>query len=167
MTRKARWFWPLALVLVLADCGSKRIAEVELQPPHVPHEVVGDVVRFTLTYNRGAAYGMSLGDFSRWGFTALACIVLVMLWRTYQAASPNDRWQGAALGLVVGGAAGNLLDRLRHAAGVVDFIDIGVGDSRFWTFNVADMGVSVGAVMLAILLFTRPHTFGETRREAS
>lgn len=158
MTRKARWFWPLALVLLLGDCSSKRLAEAELQPPHVPHEVVGDVVRLTLTYNRGAAYGMSLGDYSRWGFTALACLVLVLLWRTYRAAEAGDRWQGAALGLVVGGAAGNLLDRLRHAMGVVDFIDVGVGDIRFWTFNVADMGVTIGAIMLAILLLKRPHT---------
>lgn len=167
MTGKTRWFWPLALVLLLADCSSKRIAEAELQPPHVPHEIVGDVVRFTLTYNRGAAYGMSLGDYSRWGFTALACFVLVLLWRTYRAAEPNDRWQGAALGLVVGGAAGNLLDRLRHAIGVVDFIDVGIGDTRFWTFNVADMGVTVGAIMLAIVLLKRPHTLGADVKQSS
>jgi signal peptidase II len=57
-----------------------------------------------------------------------------------------------ALALVTGGAVGNLLDRLRSPRGVVDFIDIGVGDIRFWTFNVADVGVSIGAVLLAVVL---------------
>lgn len=156
LSLKSRWFWPLSLVLVLGDCSSKRIAEAELQPPHVPHEVLGDLVRLTLTYNPGAAFSMSLGAHSRWGFTVLALLVLVLLWRTYQSAESSDRWQGAALGLVAGGAVGNLLDRLRHEAGVVDFIDIGVGDLRFWTFNVADMGVTVGAIMWAVILLRRP-----------
>ena len=164
MSLKSRWFWPLALVLVLGDCSSKRIAEAELQPPHVPHEIVGDVVRLTLTYNPGAAFSMSLGEYSRWGFTALALIVLGALWRTYQATESTDRWQGAALGLVAGGAMGNLVDRLRHEAGVVDFIDLGIGDIRFWTFNVADMGVTIGALMWAVILLRRPDPSTEPSR---
>jgi signal peptidase II len=48
---------------------------------------------------------------------------------------------------------GNLLDRLRSPLGVVDFIDVGIGDVRFWTFNVADVGVTVGAVLLAMVLW--------------
>lgn len=161
---KGRWFWPLALVILLGDCSSKRIAEERLQPPHVPHEVVGDVVRFTLTHNPGAAFSISLGAYSRWGFTVIALGVLAVLWQTYRSVDERDRWQAAALGLVAGGAAGNLLDRLRHEAGVVDFIDIGLGDTRFWTFNVADMGVTSGAVLLAVLLLRRPHPSAEPQR---
>ena len=59
----------------------------------------------------------------------------------------------AALALLSAGALGNLIDRLRHAKGVVDFIDVGTAEWRFWTFNVADMGVSIGAVLLAYLLW--------------
>jgi len=58
-----------------------------------------------------------------------------------------------ALGLAWGGAAGNLIDRFISPAGVVDFIDIGFGDVRFWTFNVADSAVTVGALMLAFVLW--------------
>jgi signal peptidase II len=60
-----------------------------------------------------------------------------------------------ALALVAGGALGNLLDRLRSARGVVDFIDIGVGSYRLWTFNIADLGVTAGGVLLAVLLLRR------------
>ena len=55
--------------------------------------------------------------------------------------------------LAWGGAAGNLIDRFRSPRGVVDFIDIGVGDVRFWTFNVADSAVTVGAILLALVLW--------------
>ena len=70
----------------------------------------------------------------------------------YVAAAPNEKWKALSLGLAWGGAAGNLIDRIRSPLGVVDFIDIGVGSVRFWTFNVADSAVSVGAVMLGWIL---------------
>jgi signal peptidase II len=58
-----------------------------------------------------------------------------------------------ALALVTAGALGNLVDRIRSANGVIDFIDVGTPHWRFWTFNVADIGVSCGAVLLAIVLW--------------
>ncbi|HEY7567706.1 MAG TPA: signal peptidase II, partial [Gemmatimonadaceae bacterium] len=77
------------------------------------------------------------------------------LWRLYRDTSSGDRWQSVALALVAGGALGNLLDRLRSARGVVDFIDIGFGSFRLWTFNVADVGVTMGGLLLAVLLLRR------------
>lgn len=164
LSRKAAWAGSLVTIVLSADVVSKRLAEEALQPVHVPHEVIGDVVRFTLTYNPGAAFSMSLGDFSRWGFTILALVVLVVLWRTYHEALPGDGVQGAALGLIAGGALGNLADRLRHSLGVVDFIDVGIGDTRFWTFNVADMGVTLGAILLALVMLrpSQPPTTPES-----
>lgn len=156
MSPKNRWFWSLAATVLVCDVVTKRIAEQALQPRHVPHDIVGDVLRFTLTYNTGAAFSMSLGDYSRWGFAIMATIVLVVLWRSLATADARDVWQGAAIGLVSGGALGNLVDRLRHEHGVVDFIDIGIGDIRFWTFNVADMGVTFGAIMLIIAMLKTP-----------
>lgn len=156
MSPKNRWFWSLAATVLVCDVVTKRIAEQALQPRHVPHDIVGDVLRFTLTYNTGAAFSMSLGDYSRWGFAIMATIVLVVLWRSLATADARDAWQGAAIGLVSGGALGNLVDRLRHVHGVVDFIDIGLGDVRFWTFNVADMGVTFGAIMLIIAMLKTP-----------
>lgn len=58
--------------------------------------------------------------------------------------------------MVAAGAVGNLLDRIRSVRGVVDFLDVGIGDSRFYTFNVADSFVTVGAILLAILLWRYP-----------
>jgi signal peptidase II len=120
---------------------------------NVPREVAGEAIRFTLAYNPGAAFSMSLGPYSRWIFGAFALVALVVLWRLYRmtgaGARAGDRLRVLALGLAFGGAAGNLIDRIRSAAGVVDFIDIGFGDVRFWTFNLADSAVTVGALVLA------------------
>lgn len=150
----ARLFWGAALAVLLADFVTKRLAERLLFPPHQPHEVIGDVVRFTLAYNPGAAFSMSFGSpsVSRLIFGAFALVALIVLWRLYRESRENERLKILALGLAWGGAAGNLLDRVRSPMGVVDFIDIGVGTTRFWTFNVADSGVTVGAVILGWVL---------------
>jgi signal peptidase II len=148
----ARRFWSAALVVIVLDFVSKRLAERFLFPPHVPHEIIGDVVRFTLAYNPGAAFSMSLGPYSRYIFGAFALIALVVLWKLYRESRSTERLKVLGLGLAWGGAAGNLIDRLRSPLGVVDFIDIGVGATRFWTFNVADSAVTVGAVALGWVL---------------
>jgi len=159
LTNKAKAFWPLLLLLIFADCTTKRLAEEHLLPEHVPHPVVGDVVRLTLAYNPDAAFSFSLGQHSRVGFTLLAIGVLVALGGVYRSTPAQDRVQAAALALVAGGAIGNVMDRFRMPGGtykgVVDFIDIGVGGWRFWTFNLADVGVTCGAILLALLLLRR------------
>ncbi len=159
LTRKAKAFWPLLFLLVFADCTTKRLAEEHLVPEHMPHPVVGDVVRLTLAYNPDAAFSFSLGQHSRVGFTVLALGVLVALGSVYRSTPAQDRLQAAALALVAGCAIGNVMDRFRTPGGtyrgVVDFIDIGVGGWRFWTFNLADVGVTCGAILLALLLLRR------------
>lgn len=159
LTRKAKAFWPLLFLLVLADCTTKRLAEEHLVPEHMPHPIVGDVVRLTLAYNPDAAFSFSLGQHSRVGFTVLAISVLVVLGSVYRSTPAQDRLQAAALALVAGGAIGNVMDRFRTPGGtyrgVVDFIDIGLGGWRFWTFNLADIGVTCGAILLALLLLRR------------
>jgi signal peptidase II len=155
VSRKAATFWPIAIGILLTDCGTKRLAVEHLMPPYMPHDVLGAVVRFTLAFNPGAAFSMSLGSASRWGFTALAVLALTALALVYRAAGRDDVVQAIAIALITGGALGNLADRLRSARGVVDFIDIGFGDWRFWTFNVADMGVTCGAALLAWVLWHR------------
>jgi len=154
---KARQFWPLLLVLVLTDCATKRLARERLAPAHVPHRVVGNVVRLTLTYNRGAAFGIDAGPRGRWVLAGLTMGILAWLAAMYRYAEPRDRRLVTALALLVGGAVGNLVDRVYSPRGVVDFIDLGIGDARFWTFNIADVGISAGAVLLAITLWHRRH----------
>lgn len=129
------------------------LAEELLAPKHVPHRIIGDVLRFTLAYNPGAAFSMSVGPYSRYIFGAFAVIALVVLWRLYRmtgaGSRAGDSTRIVALGLAFGGAAGNLVDRFRSPQGVIDFIDIGLGSVRFWTFNLADSAVTVGALTLA------------------
>jgi signal peptidase II len=145
----------IILAIVLLDQWTKHLATTYLVPKHVPHQVIGDVVRFTLTFNPGAAFGMHLGDASRWVFTILTLLILGFLARLYTGTPRHDTALRLAVATVMGGAIGNLVDRLRSTQGVVDFIDIGLGDVRFWTFNVADTAVSLGAVALVLLLWRR------------
>lgn len=167
MSAKARRFWPLLCLLVAADCTTKRLAETHLAPAHIPHEVLGEYLQFTLAHNPGAAFSISIGPQSRVVFSVLAVVVLAVLWRLYRDTESSDRWQSVGLALVAGGALGNLLDRLRSARGVVDFIDIGVGSYRFWTFNFADVAVTTGGVLLAVLLLRRPESGAAAERTAS
>jgi signal peptidase II len=148
-----RVFWAAALSVIVLDLITKELAVRYLSPPHIPHSIIGDVVRFTLAYNPGAAFSMSLGDKSRYIFGAFAIIALVILWRLYRASHPGEKARVLALALAWGGAAGNLIDRFRSRASVVDFIDIGVNSVRFWTFNVADSAVTIGAILLALVLW--------------
>ena len=148
-TLKARVFWAAFVTVLVLDIITKLLAARHLELG-VPYDVVGNVVRLTLAYNRGAAFSMHVGDASRWFFSLVAVVVLVFLGRLYRASRPDDVLRALALGLVCAGAIGNLIDRLRSPLGVIDFIDIGIGEHwRFYTFNVADTGVSIGAVLLA------------------
>lgn len=152
---KAFAYWPAVALIAAGDFLTKRLAESALTV-HLPHPVIGDWVRLTLTYNTGAAMNLSLGSWDRVYLSAVALGMIGVLYWMYRSAAPGDAWQALALGLVTGGALGNLLDRLRSARGVVDFIDVGTTDWRFWIFNVADFGVSAGAILLALVLWRRP-----------
>ena len=152
MTPKALRFWPILLTVLMADCASKRAAEARLQPA-MPRPVAGDVVRFTLGYNPGAAFGIDVGARSREILIALSSVALLILLGLYRRAQPGDTLLVIAVAMVAGGALGNLLDRVLSPQGVVDFIDVGIGTARFWTFNVADMGISAGAILLAVALW--------------
>lgn len=143
----------LVAVVVAADFVTKALAVEHLVPRHMPHRVLGDVVRFTLAYNPGAAFGMHLGPASRWIFAVLSVIIVAVLLKATAELTRTSRLAAFGVPVIVGGAIGNLLDRIRLREGVVDFIDIGIGSTRFWTFNVADTAVTIGAVCLVIALW--------------
>ena len=152
LTQKGRIFWPIFFGWLTLDLITKHLALQNLWPPGVPHEILGEYLRFTLAFNRGAAMGMSLGDFSRPAFTVIGLVLLGGLGWLYHKTRNDQRLQAAIIGFIMAGAIGNLVDRLRHERGVTDFIDAGIGTMRFWTFNVADMGITCGAIALALLL---------------
>ena len=152
MTPKLRVFLWVAVPLAALDVATKELAMRALQP-FVPHAVLGDWFRLTLAYNRQGAMGLTVGGWSRAVFGTLALAALAVLGVMLKRTAPGDRLRAAALGLLVAGAAGNLWDRLRWSQGVVDFIDVGLGRYRFWTFNVADSALTVGVVALVLLLW--------------
>lgn len=150
---KTALFWPIALVIVVADVITKWVAVQVLSPVYSSREVFGDWFRFTLVYNRGAAFGLHVGPYSRWVFLILTVVALYVLGRLYITTRAGQRLRVFAIALVCGGALGNLIDRVRHEMGVVDFIDMGVGGWRWPTFNIADVAVSTGAFLLAWALW--------------
>src|SRR5436305_10204980 len=109
----ARIFWGAAIIVVVLDIVTK-VAIQQTLPVLEPRRIIGDAVRFTLVYNRGAAFSMSLGPHSRYIFGTFAAIALVILWRLYRQSKAGDFSRTLALGLAWGGAAGNLIDRIRE-----------------------------------------------------
>ena len=135
--------------IIVLDVVTKRWALTALDPR--PSELFGGLVPLTLAFNKGAAFGVRLGEDSRWFFVPVTIIALVLLGVLFRQAAERDFLRIGAISLVVSGAVGNLYDRVRWNRGVVDFlgpIDLGFWD--FPIFNVADMAITCGAVLLAI-----------------
>ena len=144
------WLWFSAIVIAL-DQLSKWWALHALAPAGMPHPVIPGFLNWTLAFNRGAAFNF-LADGSgwqRWFFVVLALVICAVL-LVWLARTPRRDWRtGLPLGLIVGGALGNLIDRL-HAAQVTDFIHVYFRQWDYPVFNVADCGITVGAVLLIV-----------------
>jgi len=129
--------------------------------PYMPHEVIPHVLNWTLAFNRGAAFSF-LAESSGWqtwlfgGLALVVCIGLIM----WLARTARHDWRTALpVALIIGGALGNLIDRLIHGQ-VTDFIQVYWRAWSFPAFNIADSAITVGAVLLiAFGLFAR-HTDG-------
>lgn len=147
-----RWYWAAVLSVLSSDLVTKLAAESYLLRS-AGLRVIGDWVQLRLVYNPGAAFGLHVGPYSRWVFFVIATVAVVVLFRMSRSAPVGDWFRQLALGLVTGGAAGNLIDRVRSPRGVVDFLDVGIGTMRWPTFNIADIAVSLGAIALAISLW--------------
>ncbi|HZV96549.1 MAG TPA: signal peptidase II [Candidatus Nitrosocosmicus sp.] len=141
----------LAAVIFVADLVTKYVALGRLRPG-VPVPVVDGFFSLTLVMNPGLAFGM-LGDVPeslRWMVGLLSVGALVVLAVLAARVLPGGgRWSQLALGLVFGGAAGNLVDRVRFGA-VVDFLDFYWRAYHWPAFNVADSAISVGVTLLAL-----------------
>ena len=134
-------FYALALLVLGLDQLSKWavLHRVHAGP------VFGDLVRITLTHNSGAAFGLFPG--ARTPFIVATLPAAAGLGYANHALPAADRARRVPMALILGGSMGNLFDRVR-AGRVTDFIDVGVGDWRWPTFNAADIAVVVGAVAL-------------------
>ncbi|HET9986686.1 MAG TPA: signal peptidase II [Longimicrobiales bacterium] len=149
---KVPLFAGVVLGVVVVDYITKLLV-LRTFRPYQQVDVIGDYLRLTFIENPGAAFGIHLGPHSRIIFLLLSVVALGALGALYWATPVADRIRLMAIALICGGALGNLVDRVRSHRGVVDFLDIGIGDLRWPIFNVADIAVTTGAILLALSLW--------------
>ncbi len=147
----ARWLW-IAIVVFGLDRLTKYMAQ-EFLNPYSPLSVTPGF-NLMLSYNKGAAFSFldQAPGWQMWffGTIAVAVSIAIIIWLTRLSA--RDRWVSIALSMIVGGALGNLWDRI-HYGHVIDFIQWYVADFYWPVFNVADSAVCVGAAMLFVSTF--------------
>lgn len=142
------WLWLSGLIVVL-DQASKFAASATLRL----YEPVAVMPYFNLTllHNEGAAFSFlsQAGGWQRWFFTGLALLVSAVIIVWLRRLSKAEVWTAVGLSLVLGGAVGNVLDRIRFGY-VVDFLDVYYGAWHWPAFNIADSAITIGAVILVV-----------------
>lgn len=149
------WLW-LSLVIILIDQLVKFsvVHNLAYQQPYV----VFPFLNFTLVYNPGAAFSF-LGDAGGWQiyfFAAISLIIALIFTVWLARLSRSMVWRGLGLGLIIGGAIGNFIDRVRLTY-VIDYIDFHIGSWHFATFNFADSAICIGAFFLVFSLIYSPN----------
>lgn len=154
LTAVSTWRWyVLALVVVMIDLMTKYWATVEL---HYGLPVVfTSFFNLTLLHNEGAAFSFlsDAGGWQRWFFSAIAAGVSVMLVVMIAKCAHAKKLEPFALAMILGGAIGNLYDRIQHGY-VVDFIVLHYQDYYWPAFNLADSAITLGVILLIFDLFT-------------
>jgi signal peptidase II len=151
----------LAGAVVALDQASKAVA-LDRLPAGVPVSVVDGLLSLTLVLNPGLAFGLlaTLPKPWRWLVVVLSLVALAVLARVALRVLPAGGWAGRlAVGLIFGGAVGNLIDRARFGA-VVDFVDVHWRGWHWPAFNVADSAISVGVALLALRMLTERTPIG-------
>ncbi len=142
---RARWgvFISIVVTVVVLDQLSKAWLVSAVAPGEVVR-VIGDYLRLVQSQNSGALFGMFRDQAYVFGLVSLGVVGLIV---AYHGRSGRNLYLSVALGLLLGGALGNLIDRF-HFGYVVDWVDMGIGDVRFWTYNLADSAITVAILML-------------------
>jgi signal peptidase II len=147
-----RWLW-ISLLVVILDQAAKQIAEAQL----TPHQAVNLFPYFDwyLTYNTGAAFSFlaNAGGWQRWLFTVIAIVISIVIVQWVRKLPSEDTLTAASLCLILGGAIGNLIDRV-YLGHVIDYIQVWLGSYPFPAFNIADASISVGAALLILSSFS-------------
>jgi signal peptidase II len=153
-----RWLWLTGLIILidqLTKWEAERVLDLHIPVPVMPS------FNLTLVYNTGAAFSFlsDAGGWQRWFFSLLALFVSVFLLLWLMRLQRSEKWTALGLSMVLGGALGNLIDRLLYGH-VIDFIQW-YYKSFYWpTFNIADSAITVGAGVLVVhsLLFSKSQT---------
>ena len=145
MSNRHLWpvFFGLAAIIVVVDQLTKAWIR-SILAPGASTSVIGDNLRLVHGQNNGALFGLFRDNAALFGLISIVVIGLIV---AYHARVGRSLYLSVALGLLLGGALGNMTDRLRLGY-VVDFVDAGVGNLRWYTFNVADAAISTAIVML-------------------
>ena len=151
--RGARWglFLGIAATVVILDQLSKQWLVSQLDPGE-RQIILGDLIRIVHSQNSGALFGLFTDQALLFAIVSVGVVALIV-W--YHGSSGRNTLLSIALGLLLGGALGNMIDRFRLGY-VVDWVDIGIGDWRFYTFNVADSAISCAILLLIIIAFLPP-----------
>lgn len=166
-----RWTW-VSAVIVFLDQFTKWMAVANLEEAMaVP---ITSFLNMTLYYNEGAAFSFlaSQGGWQRWFFTILTTVVSLFILNWLRILNKQDKWTATGLSLVLGGAIGNLIDRVLNGK-VTDFIDVHfpvpfiTPDYHFATFNIADMGITLGAMLLIFISLFGLEDMGEKKATRS
>ncbi len=141
----AHWlvFAGVAVAVLVVDQLTKAWLVANVSPGDV-FQVIGDYARLVFSRNSGALFGLFRDNAILFGIVSLVVVGLIV---GYHAKAGRSRYLSIALGLLLGGAIGNLADRLRLGY-VVDFVDLGIGDLRFFAFNVGDSAITLAILML-------------------
>ena len=160
---RARWplFLALAATVFVVDQLTKAVLVSLLPAEGGRLSIVDDLIRVVNSHNSGALFGLFKDSALLFGLVSLGVVALIV-W--YHGSSGRNTLLSIALGLLLGGALGNMLDRLRLGY-VVDFVDIGIGDLRWYTFNVSDAAISC-AIVLLLLSAVLPGRFVLDRLDA-
>jgi len=154
-TGMLHWLW-ITVVIVVLDQITKNMASHYLNL-YESIEVM-PMFNITLAHNTGAAFSFLAqeGGWQRWFFAVIAVVVSVALTIWLKTLPKTNRWLAISLALILGGAIGNVYDRIVLGY-VVDFLDVYWGMSHFPAFNIADAGITIGAVMMAIDVIRNPN----------
>ena len=150
-TGALRWLW-CSLAVIVVDQSTK-LAALELLDAASSVELLA-TLNLVLAYNTGAAFSLlsTAGGWQRWLFIGLALAICAFILHWLRDLPRQARLLPLALSLIIGGAVGNVIDRVRIGA-VVDFIDFHVGDWHWPAFNVADSAICIGAALLVLGMF--------------
>ncbi|MDY6816645.1 MAG: signal peptidase II [Pseudomonadota bacterium] len=160
---KLKWLWLAALVIAI-DLGTKAMASAMLTyGDPVP---VMPMFNLTLLHNTGAAFSfLARADgWQRWFFVVLGLVVSVVLVNWLRKLQPHETWTAVAIALILGGALGNVYDRVVHGY-VVDFLHFYWQDWHFPAFNLADTAITIGAGMMILDIFRKSANGGDAEKE--
>lgn len=145
------WLW-LSVFVVIADQVTKYLITSYLS--YNQQVYVFPFFNLLLEHNRGAAFSFlsHVGPLALWIFIATATIISLILCLWLYRLPPKSSWMGISIALILGGAVGNLIDRIAYGY-VIDFLHLHVQNYSWPIFNVADCAITIGAVMLIIDLF--------------